>query len=281
MPAGSTSRLRPPTGHGTASGRSVYAAETNTTTVYQYSIASISAGAGKTKLSGIASTYSYDLGHPIAVIDTVPFIDPAAPTQEVLLAVKFTAEPAAYALYLLTPPSSVMLLTTLTADGGDVMSAVVGIGSEFVVQSGPQGRAQHWKRYTQATPGATPTLEAEGALPALGSRAASPNLFRFDLEPFVSDGAKLLASNRVGDWTTLDGTPIQESDAGFSLGLGQCSTADVGGGPDFIWEIKVLPTASTAGLGAVGALDAFQSDLSLHPPVATPRWPPLPVSLFP
>ena len=239
----------------TASPNATYSVPADTTTITQSNISFVQLAAGKTKPSGVSATYNYDLGNAISTLDTVPFADPGTPSLNCLLAVRFTATPDAISLYRLVPPSTAVLVETLSAAPNETMAAVVTMGNEFLVLSGPQGRVQNWQRYAQPAPGANPALVGSGSLPSQRPRAAKPNLFAFDLEPFVNDGAQLLTSTNDGDWTSVLGPTAaeKETDTGFLGGLTNAQSLSLPAG-NFILGNQVLPTASTAGFGPVAGL---------------------------
>ncbi len=241
----------------TASASALFTAAPGDTTVTRRLISTATIAAGQTRPSGVGAVVSFSLGSAIASLDTVPFTDPSAPDVNCLVAVRFAASPATIVLYRLAagPPATATALVTLEASPGESMAAVVSHGSEFTALSGPGGRAQHWKRYAQPAPGAAPAVVASGSLPALRARGAQPNLFTFDLEPFVDEAARLLASRNEGDWTTAaaGAAPQKETDLGFLAGLGNPEPLALPPGA-FVLGNQFLPSASAAGFGAIAAL---------------------------
>lgn len=216
--------------------------------------------------AGLAETLSHTLPERVVGLDTVPFTDPAFPTLRCLVAVRLASTPEIVRLYrLLDAPVSAVELAVLEAPAGEGFAGLLTVGDGFVLWSGPGGRAQTWRRYAQAAAGEVPRLVESGTVPTLRSRAAQPNLFWFDQDPFLAEAAVLKGSETRPDWTTVTTLGAwAEFDGGVTDGLGTMQAFAINAPGRVAIGNQLLPGASVAGFGAVGS--PARSSVTFSPP---------------
>lgn len=223
----------------------------------QHRLASAPAAAGFTVASGVASTTPHALPELVAGLDTVPFADPAYPTLRCLVGVRFASAPGTVHLYRLldTPTPSAVELLVLNPPPGESFAGFLPLGADFLLLSGPEGRVASWGRYAQPAPGQLPVLVATGTLPALRPRAANPNIFIFNQDPFTTEQAVLTGSQSRLSWTTITGSVSQaETDRGTASGLGDAQPLAVSAPGGVAIGNQPLASVSLTSFGAAGTL---------------------------
>lgn len=243
--------------HWTAGPQELFNIAKDDVTLEQHRMASATDSPGFTVPSGVALVTGHLLPEQVLSLDAVPFVDPAYPALQCLVAIRFVSTPDSVRLYrfLDTPLAIADELTVLYMPVGESFAGLVSLGDDFLLLSGPGGRVKSWKRYAQPAPGQLPSVIASGSLPALRTRAANPNIFIFNQDPFLTNQAILTASQSQLDWTTLtDLLTIGESDGGITQGLGAVQTITVNAAGGVPIGNQLLPEASVAGFGPVAGL---------------------------
>lgn len=218
----------------------------------------------------IEALVNHSLPDTVETLETVPYVDPAYPDLNSLVAVRFTSAPGEVALYRVIhgPVPSCTLMKTLYVPSGDSPSALVTLGDDFMLLSGPGGRARRWKRYAQPAPGALPEVVASGSLPAMPRRTANPNVFLFNQDPFLTENAVLTSSLTRLDWTAFTSTTaLGEEDGGSASGLGSVQAITVSAGGNVPLGNQLLPSASVASFGARDA--RVRTTVTFSPPAGS------------
>lgn len=219
--------------------------------------------------AGVSSTTSHPLPERAVGLDTVPFTDPAFPTLRCLVAVRFASTPETVRLYrVLDAPVSAVELAVLEPPVGEAFAGLLPRDDGFLLWSGPGGRVQTWRRYAQAAAGEVPRLLESGTVLASRPRAAHPNLFWFDQDPFLAEAAVLQGSEIRPDWTTVTTAGAwAEFDGGVTDGLGTLQAFAINAPGRVAIGNQLLPGASVAGFGAVGS--PVRSTVTFSPPPGT------------
>jgi hypothetical protein len=243
----------------------LYSVARDGTTLFQHRLANGSSGGWWQPLH-VAQTTDHALPDTVFTLDTVPWTDAAVPGPDALVAIRLTSSPDILRLYRVwdLPTPSFTELMTIPIPAGDAFSGLIASGNDFVLLSGPGGRVQSWRRFAQPSAGALPVEVASGTLPALRSRAASPNIFIFNQDPFLSGGAVFVSSQSRLDWTRINALESTgETDLGATSGLGdpQPIAVNVPGGVAI--GNQLLGSASVAGIGPVGG--PLRATVTFHP----------------
>lgn len=236
-------------------------------TLEMHRLASGPAAPGFTIPTGVALTTSFPMPELVIGLDAIPFTDPTYPALRCLVGIRFASVPDVVHLYRLldnpTPAAEEMMALTLPA--GENFAGLVAAGNDFFLLSGPGGRVASWKRFAQPGPGQLPVEVASGTLPSLYARAASPNIFIFNDDPFTSNGAFLISSQNRLNWTTIESSISEgETDSGPTNGLGGSQNITVTSPAGFPLGNQILPSVSLAGLGAVAAVP--RTNILFSPP---------------
>lgn len=244
----------------------LYSIAKDGTTLFQHRLTS-GTNAGWWQPVSLASTTDHALSDIVLTLDTVPWSDATEPNLDSLVAVRFTSSPDVLRLYRVwdLPAPSITELMTLPMTPGHEFAALVADGDDFTLLSGPGGRVQSWKRFHQPAPGELPEEIASGSLPALRTRGAHPNIFIFNQDPFLTNGAVLTSSQNRLDWTRLTTlASYGETDLGLLAGLGseQSITVQAPGGVPI--GNQLLDSASVAGFGPLQGL--LRLAVTLQPP---------------
>jgi len=235
----------------------------------QHRVEGTPVGGGSHVASRVVRSVVHPLPEAVASVDTVPFSDPSYPALRCLVALRWTSSPNIVRLYrVLDAPPSIEEMMTLETSPGSAFAGLVAQGNGFLMLEGPEGRVGEWRRFAQPAPGQLPVLVGSGSLPPLRPRAAHPNLFRFDRDPFLSDRAVFNGSERWLDWTDArPAGPLGFNDGGPATGLGSPEPIVPGLGGGVILGNQLLADASVAGFGAVAG--PARSPLTLNPPPGT------------
>ena len=247
----------------------VFVVPANSSFLEQHRIEGTPVGGGFHVASRVVRSVVHTLPETIASVDTVPFSDPAFPSLRCLVALRWASSPGVLRFHrVLDAPPSIQELWTIDASPGASFAGILPQGSGFLILEGPEGRVAGWRRFAQAAPGQQLEEVASGSLPPLQRRAAHPNLFRFDRDPFLSDRAIFRGSERRLDWTDarLAG-PLGFLDGGSTSGLGTPEPILPTPGAGVILGNQLLDDASVAGFGPVAAL--ARSTVTLNPPPGT------------
>lgn len=234
----------------------LYSVATDGTDLFQHRLSNSNNG-GWWQPTGVAQTTAHAMPDTVLTLDTVPWLDATEPNLDALVAVRLTGSPDVLRLYRVwdLPAPSLTESSTITMPVGHEFAGLVAAGEDFLLLSGPGGRVQSWRRFHQPAPGAPHEEIASGTLPAQRARAASPNIFVFSQDPFVSNNAVLTSSLNRLDWTRVtESGEFGELDLGPSAGLGALQPIDVnvpGGVP---LGNQLLDSACVAGFGPAGGL---------------------------
>jgi hypothetical protein len=250
-----------------AAARSImlYSVARDGTTLFQHRLTNSSSGGWWQPIS-VAQTTGHALPDTVLTLDTIPWADATLTNLNSLAAIRLTSAPDVLRLYRAwdLPTPSITELMTISMPAGHEFAGLVAAGNDFILLSGPGGRVQSWSRFAQPAAGALPVETASGTLPALRSRAANPNIFIFNQDPFLTANAALISSRSQLDWTRIDELgSIGETDSGTTTGLGgpQPITVNVPGGVPI--GNQLLDSASVAGSGPVGGL--MRTTVAFHP----------------
>ncbi len=215
---------------------------------------------------GVSGTTTHPLPERVVGLDTVPFIDPAFPDLRCLVALRLESTPDTVRLYrVLDAPVPAVELTAFECPAGEAFAGLVTVGEEFLMLSGPGGRVSTWRRYGPGAPGEVPSLRESGSLPAQRPRSAYPNLFLFDLDPFLVSEASFLGSQNRPDWTRVLATGAwAEFDGGVVEGLGAVQAFPLNAPGQVALGNQLLQEASVAGFGAVAG--AVRKTVQFSPP---------------
>jgi hypothetical protein len=243
--------------HWTAVPGELFSIAKTSLTLTQHRIVSSAGAPGFTLPTSVAQTTTFTMPEQAVGLDAVPFTDPAYPALRCLVAIRFASAPNEVHLYRLldAPTPSAEELMTLTMPPGEDFAGLTTAGDDFQLLSGPGGRVKTWQRYAQPGPGQLPVVVASGTLPPLRTRAASPNIFIFNADPFTASSAVLIASQSRLNWTTLTSLVSQgETDGGTASGLGGAQNITLTGPPGFALGNQLLAGACLAGFGPVAAV---------------------------
>lgn len=250
-----------------AAARSImlYSMPRDGTTLFLHRLTNASSG-GWWRPTGVAQTTGHALPDTVLTLDTIPWADAAEPNLNSLAAIRLTSAPDVLRLYRVwdLPTPSITEMMSIPMPAGHEFAGVVATGNDFILLSGPGGRVRSWSRFAQPAAGALPVETASGTLPALRSRAANPNIFIFNQDPFLTANAALISSRNQLDWTRIDELgSIGETDSGATTGLGdpQPITVNVPGGVPI--GNQLLDSGSVAGSGPVGGL--MRATVSFYP----------------
>jgi hypothetical protein len=241
-----------------AAARSImlYSVARDGTTLFQHRLTNSSSG-GWWQPTSVAQTSDHVLPDTVLSLDTIPWADATEPNLNSLVAIRLTSSPDILRLYRAwdLPTPSLTELTSISMPAGHEFAGLVAAGNDFILLSGPGGRVQSWSRFAQPAAGALPVEVASGTLPALRSRAANPNIFIFNQDPFLTGNATLISSRNQLDWTRIDESgSIGETDSGTTTGLGNPQTIPVNAPGGVPIGNQLLDSASVAGTGPIGGL---------------------------
>ncbi len=236
-------------------GDEVFAVEPGGVQLEHHRIASSPGPGGISIPVGASLAGQYPLPEPVIGLDAVPFVDPARPTSRHVAAVRFVSSPSVVRLLRLhSNPDSTEELAALEVGPDEAFAGLVALEDRFLLFGGPDGRIAGWQEFAQPGPGLPPSQVAAGRLPPLPARSGHPNLFYFDLDPFLAADARYVGSLGVFDWSTATPTGVVgETDRGASDGLGAIgSVAPFPLGPVVLGN-QLLPAASVGSFGPVSA----------------------------
>ena len=244
----------------------LYSVAKDGTTLFQHRLNS-GTNAGWWQPVALTSTTEHTLPDTVLTLDTVPWSDATEANLDAVVAVRLSSSPDVLRLYRvwdLPTPSFTELMTIPMAPGHE-FAGLIADGDDFTLLSGPGGRVQSWKRYHQPAPGALPEVVASGTLPPLRVRGAHPNIFLFNQDPFLTNGAVLTGSQNQLDWTSLATLPSTgEFDFGPTLGLGSVQTITVNAPGTVPVGNQLLASASVAGFGGLNTL--MRPSVTMQPP---------------
>jgi hypothetical protein len=243
----------------------IYSVAKDGATLFQHRIASAT-HLGWWRPVSLSSTASHALPDTVLTLDTIPWSDATQPNLDSLIAIRFTNTPDLLHLFRVwdQPTPTISEVMTIPLQTGHEFAGLVAAGNDFLLLSGPGGRTQSWRRFTQPAAGALPAEIASGTLPVLRSRAAHPNIFIFNQHPLLTGNAMLVSSQSQLDWTIInDLESTGESDFGATSGLGDPQPINVNAAGGVPIGNQLLDSASIAGTGPVGG--TMRATVTFHP----------------